>query len=101
MRLFSQFRPSPRKQGRTGRQWNKEKPVRPLLAREDIAPFCLTFPTAEVGKEMRGEEVDASAVSHRKKSMNQDEKGKGNYFKFLRARAPEGLIFQKYRMQSL
>jgi hypothetical protein len=59
VRLFSQVRSSPRKQVRTGRQWNKEKPVRPLLATEGTAPFCLPFPTAEVGEGMRGEEVGA------------------------------------------
>lgn len=45
--------------------------------------------------------VGTSAVSHRQKHMNQDEKEKGSFFKFLRARAPEGPIFHRSRMRSL
>lgn len=45
--------------------------------------------------------VGTSAVSHRQKYMNQDEKEKGSFFKFLRARAPEGPIFHRSRMRSL
>lgn len=57
VRQFFQVRPSPRNRVRTGRQWCKEKTVCPLLATEEIAPFCLTFPRAELGEGMRGEEV--------------------------------------------
>lgn len=102
VRQFFQVRPSPRNRVRTGRQWCKEKTVCPLLATEGIAPFCLPFPRAELGEGMGGEEVGrTSAVSHRQKHMNQDEKEKGSFFKFLRARAPEGPIFHRSRMRSL
>lgn len=71
--------------------------MRPLLATEDTAPF---YPPAEGGEEMRAEEVGTSAVSHRKKSMKQDEKGKGNYFTFLRRGTGRAHLPQS-RMQSL